>query len=967
MTHPDGRGDDEPDTTTSQSGAQDAAVVDALLSNAETTSEGGSATLLDRDTPPAGRGATVLDSAGASIRRSSALGGQRVRVNLPEPLAARFETVETITRGAEADLLVVADRSSGERRVIKLYRQSAARIEAGTLEMLASADRKHVVEIYNHGEWDGEWWEEMEYCPLGSLEDLLVAEAGDERLPDQLVREIIDEIVDALEHLHSLPSDGKPLVHRDLKPANILVRKRERPLDLVVADFGLARVINASRDMRSRSRTVEYAAPEASWGEVSPARDWWSLGIIVVEVATGHHPFCYDDGTPMEQPAIEAHLQRRPIDVSAIRDPDPRLPDLRLLARGLLVADAEHRWGIEQVRAWQVGKVPPVHEGRFTRSKSTISFVSGGHEYNDPVLLAEDWSRDWDRAAEIVSDAGKHRRERTALKDFLRSCDFSAEDLTRLEVILTTEGESSHRQLTELLRQIDPTLPAIYRGRSIERKSLSALSAKAAGGDAEARAILANLYDDEVLRLHSHLAGCEGYAAVEHRWHTEGEVMSGHLRSITADLPGQRRDALDELEWTARAILLSLLLEQGGNDLQRRQLDDARADHDALEVNAYARLARAAEPPPAAAAALLAGRPAARQVGASIRERREQEQREQRARQRAVLTSMLFRSSARTVLGSVVMGGGVFAAALALSFEGGVAEPGALIATAVGPSIVSATAICIVAVVVHEIVASRSTTLRYLGRVSQIGWLYIPALLAAAAATLLQLPSGSGLMPLQRWPLAVAAYTAVFLLSLAVRVADVREGAWLERLRTKEPRVMLLAVTLLVGATAVLLVDKADQSAIDSQAIHWQARSGELARVSAPRCSPVPFDPESALPTMQGQVNCEVIGVPVQVSWFRDHAGLAAYNNSIVRPTGEVGPCKYGKSQVGTLSPPGEHFLLGRFYCYIATGSHMDWTYDPVNVFVSTSPPDGGLSRAYQVYRHFHFDYGSLYENAPGQ
>jgi serine/threonine protein kinase len=952
---------EESDTTASQASAQDAAVVDALLSTTG-AHEGVAATVLDRDAQgPTGPGATILDEAGRKIGQSGGRIGARVRVNLPEQLAERFETIDTITRGAEADLLVVRDRSSQELRVIKLYRQSAGRIDRKTLEMLEHADPEHVVRIYAYDEWDGEWWEEMEYCQLGSLAELISKESGPKGLPDRLVREIVDEIINALEHLHTLPSDGKPLVHRDLKPANILVRERQPRLDLIIADFGLARVINASRDMRSRSRTVEYAAPEASWGEVSPARDWWSLGIMIVELATGRHPFCHEDGTPMEQAAIEAHLQRRPIDVSGITDSDPKLPDLRLLARGLLVIDAQHRWGIEQIREWRLGKHPPVHESRFTRAKSTIAFVSGGQEFNDPVALAEAWSQDWDRAAEIVFGSSEHRRERIALRDFLRSCDFAAEDLARLEAILTTQDESSHRRLTELLRQLDPSLPPIYRGTMIDRAGLSALAAKAAAGDKSAQAIISTLYTDEVLRLHGHLEGCEGFATVEQHWHDESETLSERLRAITADLPGQEDDTLHQLMLAARAIMLVALLEHGDRSVLHRQLAEAYADSDALEVDAYAQLAATKQPAPANVAALLAGRPAAHQIGSAIRKQREKEEHERRARQRAELGLMVWRAIARALMVTLLMSASVVGVAVALSFSGGVPEPAEIVMKALWPSLVIAASVCVGACVTHELMASRSERLSYMGSTGQFGRLYIPSFLAAGLVVAAQLPSGSGVVPLQNWPLVPTAFATVFLIVLAVRAAEPRNRPWLARLRAMEPRLFLVAAAVTIGAVGILVVALADKAAIGTEETQWHTRSAALASVSRPACTPVAFNAESPyLSTVQAQTSCAVLGSPVLVSWFRNHAGLAAYNNSIVRPTRTIGLCKSGHTQISTLTMPGTHALLGRFYCYFDAGPHAEWTYDPVNALVRASPSHGGLDRAYQVYRHFHLNYGAL-------
>ena len=39
------------------------------------------------------------------------------------------------------------------------------------------------------------------------------------------------------------------------------------------------------------NRTAAYSAPEAMTGVVSKASDWWSVGVISLELLIGRHPF----------------------------------------------------------------------------------------------------------------------------------------------------------------------------------------------------------------------------------------------------------------------------------------------------------------------------------------------------------------------------------------------------------------------------------------------------------------------------------------------------------------------------------------------------------------------------------------------------------------------------------------------------------------------------------------------------
>ena len=79
--------------------------------------------------------------------------------------------------------------------------------------------------------------------------------------------------------------------------------------------------------------------------------------MIVIELATGRHPFRTESGEWIADWVVLDSIATRAIDTSEIED-----ARLRLLARGLTVRDSERRWGIEQVRAWLSGESPEVAE-----------------------------------------------------------------------------------------------------------------------------------------------------------------------------------------------------------------------------------------------------------------------------------------------------------------------------------------------------------------------------------------------------------------------------------------------------------------------------------------------------------------------------------------------------------------------------------------------------------------------------
>ena len=91
--------------------------------------------------------------------------------------------------------------------------------------------------------------------------------------------------------LEALHAAGK--IHRDIKPSNILVTGEGR---VVLLDFGLVAEVDEARDVGDSGAvvgTVGYMAPEQAAGDprVTPAADWYAVGVVLYEALTGRLPF----------------------------------------------------------------------------------------------------------------------------------------------------------------------------------------------------------------------------------------------------------------------------------------------------------------------------------------------------------------------------------------------------------------------------------------------------------------------------------------------------------------------------------------------------------------------------------------------------------------------------------------------------------------------------------------------------
>ena len=109
-------------------------------------------------------------------------------------------------------------------------------------------------------------------------------------MPEEAMLPAAGPLLDAVFYLH----DKLKILHRDIKPANLLLRLRTDgpciqafPFSLLLGDFGGACAAN-SPPTEQCVTTTPYAPPEVLQlrPEYTPASDWWSVGIILLEMAS---------------------------------------------------------------------------------------------------------------------------------------------------------------------------------------------------------------------------------------------------------------------------------------------------------------------------------------------------------------------------------------------------------------------------------------------------------------------------------------------------------------------------------------------------------------------------------------------------------------------------------------------------------------------------------------------------------
>ena len=406
---------------------------------------------------------------------------------LPAALRDRYTIRDVFpATGSEADILLVDDVSGGPPAVVKLYRKGL-RPDFDLLAILAASVGDAVVHVLAHGVSDGVAYEVLEYLPGGTLQAYL--EAGP--VPASEVRAIVAQIADALRGIHA-----HRIIHRDVKPENVLLRSRH-PLTLALTDFGIASISAATQHFTSAARTTQYAAPEVLTGVIDRKSDWWSLGMIALEAATGRHPFA-----GLTEQVMNHQLATRPIDVRGVVD-----DDLRRLCRGLLLRDPQRRWGDAEVRRWLAGD--PSLEAPEDRESATAvkPYRIAGVDCTSAEELGIAMARHWDDARKDLARGQVARWVETELHDY--------DLLRRIRDVQEVHGGDDDVRLLRVLRRLCPGLPPLWRGTPLDRATLVAIARRATDDDGDAQRWLASLLRERVLE---ELDGDAGLAALGSQW-----------------------------------------------------------------------------------------------------------------------------------------------------------------------------------------------------------------------------------------------------------------------------------------------------------------------------------------------------------------------------------------------------------------------------------------------------------------
>lgn len=153
------------------------------------------------------------------------------------------------------------------------------------LEMLQRMKHPHIVKFVDWFESRDKYYIVTQLATGGELFDR-ICEQG--RFTEKDASQTIRQVLEAVDYLHN-----NNVVHRDLKPENLLYLTAAPNSDLVLADFGIAKMLDSKDEvLTTMAGSFGYAAPEVMLkkGHGKPV-DMWSLGVITYTLLCGYSPF----------------------------------------------------------------------------------------------------------------------------------------------------------------------------------------------------------------------------------------------------------------------------------------------------------------------------------------------------------------------------------------------------------------------------------------------------------------------------------------------------------------------------------------------------------------------------------------------------------------------------------------------------------------------------------------------------
>ena len=235
-----------------------------------------------------------------------------------QKISDRYQIIKSIGEGGMANVYLAYDTILDRNVAVKVLRGDLATDEKFVRrfqrEALSASSLNHpnIVEVYDVGEDNGQYYIVMQYIEGKHLKELL------KKRGHLTITEVVDimlQITDGMSVAHD-----SYIIHRDIKPQNIMILENGL---VKITDFGIAMAMNATQLTQTNSvmGSVHYLPPEQANGKGATLQsDIYSMGILMYELLTGKLPYRGEN-------AVEIALKHLKEPLPSIREEIPNIPN----------------------------------------------------------------------------------------------------------------------------------------------------------------------------------------------------------------------------------------------------------------------------------------------------------------------------------------------------------------------------------------------------------------------------------------------------------------------------------------------------------------------------------------------------------------------------------------------------------------------------------------------------------------
>ncbi|KAI0340427.1 Pkinase-domain-containing protein [Trametopsis cervina] len=213
----------------------------------------------------------------------------------PSTVPCQYRTGKTLGSGTYAIVKEAVHIKTGKYFACKVInkklmegREYMVRNEIAVLKRV-SKGYPNIVTLHDYFETAHNLYLVFDLCTGGELFDRICAKGN---YYEADAADLVRTILKAVQYIHECG-----IVHRDLKPENLLFRTKKEDADIMIADFGLSRMMEEEKlkTLTEICGTPGYMAPEIflKTGHGKPV-DVWAMGVITYFLLCGYTPFDRD-------------------------------------------------------------------------------------------------------------------------------------------------------------------------------------------------------------------------------------------------------------------------------------------------------------------------------------------------------------------------------------------------------------------------------------------------------------------------------------------------------------------------------------------------------------------------------------------------------------------------------------------------------------------------------------------------